>query len=392
MLNVALAQIENHTQPTARAKTTPSIYVQYICIQHDMMNRRDNAEEDVSTLAPQKIDSNMAQGNTSFSLVRVSTNIEPVEELMKNLGPSIPFDEKQASVTSYPPGCPVLHVNARITPPLVTVAIVKSVSFSVISNELQYCIVPAHARGNDHMILASESQLQYAPRCPVEATVNDDSGPTTRQAFVLTSYQPYPDSVALYSLQDEGPSHSIFHGISKDLIKYRPSATSASATTNGAFTTTSYASASAMNSNDLVLWNNEPTERQIFTKKVSSDPQSFNPSVGGSIIIAPTKRPIESSHDETRDDIPDDIDAFSFKRQRSNEGAISALPPPIGPTCRELSSQRLPYSNTAIVAGQAHENIHASDSLKDFNDVHSKFIIPGCSFRLEAIQGKDCTS
>ena len=219
----------------------------------DMMNRRDNnsAEEAVSTLAPGKIDTN-THGNMSFSLERAGTSIQPVEELMKNLGPSIPFDEKQASVTSYPPGCPVLHVNARITPPLVTVATVKSVSFSVISNELQYCIVPAHARGSDHMILASESQLQYAPRCPVEATVNDDSGPTTRQAFVLTSYQPCPDSVALYSLQDEGPSGSIFHGISKDLIKYRPAATSASAATDGTFDTT-FTSASAMNPNDLTL-------------------------------------------------------------------------------------------------------------------------------------------
>jgi hypothetical protein len=140
-------------------------------------------------------------------------------------GPTIPFDEKQASLTTYPPGCSVLHVtpaeNRSGAIISLSLGVVQSVSFHVASKELLYHIVPEDrlAVSKDPTI-ALENHLLFAPCCPVKVEITDAFGTTAKNGTVLTSYQPLPSSEALYSIQEE--SGSLLHGIWKKLIKYRP--------------------------------------------------------------------------------------------------------------------------------------------------------------------------
>jgi len=136
--------------------------------------------------------------------------------------PSFPLTREQAAITAYPPGCPVLHVDESETPPVVTVGEVDSVSFDVSSKDLLFRVTPNDAYTTAVApIVASESQLLFAPLCTVEATIRGISESTTKPAIVLTSYQPRPASEALYSLQEE-ESGSLLHGLPKTCIKYRP--------------------------------------------------------------------------------------------------------------------------------------------------------------------------
>jgi len=136
-------------------------------------------------------------------------------------GPIIPFDNNQASLTSYPRGCPVLHVNVTVMPPVITIGVVHSVSFNVASKELLFHVSAQNRMNAGDHILASEAQLQLAPLCKVEAEVNDGTGLTKKSATVLTSYQPTANSPALYSLREDGPSGSLFHGIPRESLRYQ---------------------------------------------------------------------------------------------------------------------------------------------------------------------------
>ena len=136
-------------------------------------------------------------------------------------GPTIPFDEKQASWTLYPPGCSVLHVNPVANWPAITLGVVQSVSFHVASKEMLYHIVPQDRLAvTKDPTIALENNLLFAPCCPVKVEITDAFGTTTKNGTVLTSYQPLPSSEALYSIQED--SGSVLHGISKACIKYRP--------------------------------------------------------------------------------------------------------------------------------------------------------------------------
>jgi hypothetical protein len=324
--------------------------------------------------------------------------------------PNIPFDEKQASLTSYPPGCPVLHVNASAIPPVVTIGQTQSVAFNMAARELQFCIIPAHG---GEAIVASESQLQYAPRCPVEATVNDDTGPTTRQASVLTSYQPSPTSVALYSVQEDGACGSIFHGIPKESIKYRPNvaagivppaataiAAVAAATTNvsgtsspsdgltktgqsqGAFSYLGHSDQSASNqyaqevddAMSISFGINSPAKRSIVkARKVSPDvPAKRRKSNEGVSIVSPSEN--EGMNREV------------YTPRESQSGGRDASPEPSkrkqSPTAKRESSDDV----SPVTATSMTSHTWKGDHLDKCTTACTKFIIPSCSFRVVAIK------
>ena len=76
-------------------------------------------------------------------------------------GPTIPFDDTQASLTKFPPGCSVLHVNSAEQPPsTTTLGVVESVSFHVATKELLYHIVPQD-------ILAAYQGLNHCVGSPI---------------------------------------------------------------------------------------------------------------------------------------------------------------------------------------------------------------------------------
>lgn len=155
-----------------------------------------------------------------------SDEVALASELKRESSPAVlfPLTPEQARVTAFPPGCDVLHVNDEDSPPTVTLGQVESVSFDVASKELLYAVVPKNdpiTSNSQSSIVASETQLLFAPLCTVEATLNGSLGPTTKPAIVLTSYQPCPLAEPLYSLQEED-SGALLHGLPKACVKYRP--------------------------------------------------------------------------------------------------------------------------------------------------------------------------
>jgi hypothetical protein len=136
-------------------------------------------------------------------------------------GPTIPFDDSQASLTSFPPGCSVLHVDSTKQPPSTTLGVVESVSFHVATKELLYKVVPQDLLlTSKDSITALEAQLLFAPLCTVEVEFATEFETTTKVGTVLNCYHPKNAPEALYSIQED--SGSLLHGISKAYVKYKP--------------------------------------------------------------------------------------------------------------------------------------------------------------------------
>ena len=151
----------------------------------------------------------------------VQCSIPPAASIQGALNSSslLSLPPEKASMTSFPPGCPVLHVDTTASPPVVTMRKVESVSVDLSSFAFSYHVTSN--TGGDDAIIAPESQLQWTPSCNVWAYVTSETGPAWKPCIVLTGYQPTPQSVPLFSLQEVGSTGSLFHGIPKEYVCYR---------------------------------------------------------------------------------------------------------------------------------------------------------------------------
>lgn len=257
-------------------------------------------------------------------------------------GLHIPFDDTQAALTTYPPGCSVLHVsnNTMAATPVITAGVVDSVAFNVTSKELVYSIKPRNAAIAED-ILASEAQLQFAPPCKVQAEVNDDTGSKKILATVMTSYQSSPDAAPYYSLQEDGPSGSLFHGIRKENIKYRP----AIATTP---VSVGYDSR-ALDPTSIWGSRKEDTAAQVS---------------GGWSSQSPSSTVTDDNHN---------VDAVNIREEEK---------------WNELLKLKEEYSNETLPQESVSTSSDASNVQQQQEPlVDAKFVVPGCAFGVDEIKG-----
>jgi hypothetical protein len=324
---------------------------------------------------------------------------QPAAEI--NPASLIAFDEAQAAKTAFPPGCPVLHVNAVVDPPIVTIGIVHSVAYNVTSSELIYSVTPINPSAGDH-ILTSEAQLQLTPRCKVQAQVNDGAGMKSVPAIVLTSYQPTPDSVALYSIQEDFPRGALFHGIPQKSIEYRPVATTAAATTATSTTQSVGVASNAAVGRAEVSQNQSRDAGQANTVRISptheEPPTAMNTVVTSKdrkrpfIPVAAAKRSIDSCKEDDASGAPAAAEQVSAKRRKSNERAQSpnSCVRMTDPLDTELMDPQNDHPKSPAADAAASQFSYASLATTPSHQepvIDTKFIVPGCAFTVETIKG-----
>ena len=127
----------------------------------------------------------------------------------------------KAMLAPFPPGCPVLYMDTKKDPLIVSKGVVGSVSIDLTpgsSRDFFYNI----ARRREPCVIATESHLQWAPSCRVwvkpPGTI---PGQEWKAAVVRGSYQESATAPPLYSVQEVEPGTGLFHGVEKDSIQYR---------------------------------------------------------------------------------------------------------------------------------------------------------------------------
>ena len=375
-------------------------------------------QEDISDVDDSEATEGETGPSTTHEEAGPSRSIQLVQMNQDNV---MPLDNRHAAFTSYPPGCPVLHVDATRAPPVVTMGVVTSVSFDVSSKELFYHVAPINVRTED-IIFALEDQLQFAPLCTVEADIDDGSGLTTKQAIVLTSYQPSSKSFALYSLQEDIPSGALFHGITKAYVKYRPVDAVEPNIERQNVVTHQAAAAQEIptgNQSSLPLASNStiqpPTELACAVPSIlpPSPRVGRRPSTPGSGVKVASKRPSIEMDLGTAECAATCIDRPSFKRLKSSKGTQSSdseRPWNVGhgsgfDTHVEARESELPsrrntrpskedtVQHTAIISPDALSMALSTSRVteeeeedeEDEDVIVTKFVIPGCTFRLDTI-------
>jgi hypothetical protein len=142
----------------------------------------------------------------------------PIEENLLELPPA------KATLTKFPPGSLVLYKNDTSMDDQIKRGLVESVSIDLSpeksSKDYFYNV---SFENKTTTTIAGESQLQWAPSCPVWAKpIMRDPGFEWKSATVVGSYQDGSHSEPMYSIKVAG-SGALFHGVSGDCIRYRQS-------------------------------------------------------------------------------------------------------------------------------------------------------------------------
>ncbi len=142
----------------------------------------------------------------------------PIEENLLELPPA------KATLTKFPPGSLVLYKNDTSMDDQIKRGLVESVSIDLSpeksSKDYFYNV---SFENKTTTTIAGESQLQWAPSCPVWAKpIMRDPGLEWKSATVVGSYQDGSHSEPMYSIKVAG-SGALFHGVSGDCIRYRQS-------------------------------------------------------------------------------------------------------------------------------------------------------------------------
>lgn len=268
----------------------------------------------------------------------------------------IPFDDAQAAVTSYPPGCSVLHMSSSADLPVITMGTIDSVSFNVTSQELVYRLKPKE-RGD--FILASEQHLQFAPRCKVFAEVTDDTGTSKIEAIVLSSYQPDSESTPLYSLREDGPSGALFHGVPKTSIKFRPATAAVAISPLSASYNESSLDPTAS------IWTSPKHDDGQDTETGWSQPTS-------STMWSENKYQLSPLNDNNNE-LPSPSATHNSYDEETKWDELMKL------------QQKFSYDSQSPQVSPSHSSLHSShhgDGL-----IETKFVVPGCAFTVDAIKG-----
>lgn len=136
----------------------------------------------------------------------------------------------KATLACFPPGCPVLYIDKDDDAMRVAVSIgnVESVFVDLTPGASLLYFYKISLGYEEKTIIARESQLQWAPHCPVwmrplpQATPTADGASEWKSAVVSGSYQGTPDADPQYSVQEVGSGTAMFHGVAKDCLRFRP--------------------------------------------------------------------------------------------------------------------------------------------------------------------------
>lgn len=130
----------------------------------------------------------------------------------------------KAVLAHFPPGCPVLHINTSVVPVTVSKGTVEAVFVDLTPGAYLHYFYRISLGYEGKTIISGESQLQWAPQCPVWVhLIQETTGSAWKRARVSGSYQDNgPDADPKYSVQEVGPGTALFHGVLKDYIRFRP--------------------------------------------------------------------------------------------------------------------------------------------------------------------------
>lgn len=128
---------------------------------------------------------------------------------------------------SFPPGCNVLFSNIASGSLVVSRGTVEAVYIDLTpgksSRDFFYKLSLSGERSNT--LIVGEEQLQWAPQCPVSMKPGKEEL-VWKDAIIVGSYQSSPKAEAQYSVQEIDPGTGIFHGVTKECLRYRPGSSS----------------------------------------------------------------------------------------------------------------------------------------------------------------------
>jgi hypothetical protein len=124
---------------------------------------------------------------------------------------------------SFPPGCNVLFSNTANGSLVVSRGTIEAVYIDLTpgksSRDFYYKLSLSGDWSNT--LIVGEEQLQWAPQCPVSMKPRKEEL-VWKDAIIVGSYQSNPTAEAQYSVQEVDPGTGVFHGVTKESLRYRP--------------------------------------------------------------------------------------------------------------------------------------------------------------------------
>jgi hypothetical protein len=163
--------------------------------------------------------------------VKAETATVPVKKEKHATSLRIPSEDNllevpasKATLSDFPPGCPVLHTDTSVVPLVVSKGKVESVFVDLTPGSPRQYFYKISLGTEKSSIISGEMQLQWAPHCPVWIQLlqeQEASGMEWKSAIIRGSYQEMADADPQYSVQEVEPSTGLYHGVTKDCIHYR---------------------------------------------------------------------------------------------------------------------------------------------------------------------------
>jgi len=139
----------------------------------------------------------------------------PSEDNLLEVPPS------KAILADFPPGSAVLFADTRVMP--ISVCTVQNVFLDLTPGCSREYLYKISVRKGTQSLIVREMELQWASQCPVWLQpLQEGTGGESRAAVILGSYQSVERGTPLYSVQEVQTGTGIFHGVTKDCIRYRP--------------------------------------------------------------------------------------------------------------------------------------------------------------------------
>ena len=127
---------------------------------------------------------------------------------------------EKAGCVCFPPGTPVLYTDMRTLPVVISKGTVQAVFIDLAPGSVRDFLYKIALDYSNNPFIVRDKELHYAPQCPVWLQLTPEN-PDKKRAIIVGSYQGVQNAAPLYSVQEEADS-SIYHGVTKDHLQYRP--------------------------------------------------------------------------------------------------------------------------------------------------------------------------